>query len=83
MTVTYEYSTKATAMIYTTMYHCYEIDMGSRSLDELIDWAREAIIMNELEIPSKYIDCIVFVDTETGEVLAECKNREADWIGKD
>ena len=80
------YSTFTTALITTyrgnvyerTFYECHELEW-------LRNWAHEALEENMIEIPSRLISKITFIDTETGKLLLECSHSEAgptavdDW----
>lgn len=80
------YSTFTTALITTyrgnvyerTFYECHELEW-------LRNWAHEALEEDMIEIPSRLISKITFIDTETGELLLECSHSEAgptavdDW----
>lgn len=67
------YSTFATALITTCRGNTYERDFYEcHEMQWLYDWAQMALEDDMLEIPSKLISQITFIDSKTGEILLEC-----------
>jgi len=72
MVVNLHYSTFMTALVYTKdndqfthpFYKCM-------TMQDAVNWAMGAMEYNALSIPSDVISGIIFMDSETGELLAE------------
>jgi hypothetical protein len=89
MTTHIWYSTFATALITTIWGNVYQRDFECHELEWLRTWAQEALEEDGCEMPSRAIVSITFIDSETGELLLECKKGEAgptavdDWDDDD
>lgn len=67
------YSTFATALITTCRGNVYEREFYEcHELQWFYDWAKSALEEDMIEIPSKIISQILFIDAKTGELLLEC-----------
>lgn len=67
------YSTFATALITTCRGNVYErYFYECHELEWFKDWAQMALEEDGIEIASKMISQILFIDSKTGELLLEC-----------
>ena len=82
MKTTLHYSTRMTLYVYA-LGITSEIDLGCKSLDDTLEYV-DCIFNNATMFHAKCVDSVSIIDSDTGELIAECKpdrpdKDDTDW----
>lgn len=71
MKTTLHYSTRMTLYVYA-LGITSEIDLGCKSLDDTLEYV-DCIFNNATMFHAECVDSVSIIDSDTGELIAECK----------